>query len=252
MNSINLVLMNHKVVNPLDEIGFERYLKKTGRKPNVITRYTRLVKVFERFLVENKKVQQVSKASQSDLVEFVQFYEKTMQKSAKTILYALIHYYKSLSLLQMSSKAQELRAPRKTKRGPFPINQLLGFNKNHIDILIKHGIKNVDQMREAGKTKSLRETLSKDTNISYHIILELVQLSDLVRIGYVKRKFTRLFYNAGIKTPSDLKKWNSDNLFEHLKKYITDSGWEGIPPYKSDLTNYINSAKKLAEVIEYE
>ena len=107
-------------------------------------------------------------------------------------------------------------------------------------------------MIEAGKTKSQRLSLAKKVDIPYDDILELVKLSDLSRVGYVRTKFTRLFYNAGIDTPAELSKWDVKKLRSYLNDYIEKSGWEGIAPYPSDLSNYIEDAKGLSQIIEYD
>ncbi len=227
------------------------YLKRTGRKDSVISRYFRFVEIFETYLVNYPKIT-LNDAKPSHLQKFVKAYESWSNKSAKSVLYALQHYYSSISNEKMKETSMQLRAPRKSKRPTFPLKEILGIDPKYIKILADNGIKNVEQMREGGQNKALRIKLAEKTMIPPEIILELVQIADLVRVGYIKKKLTRLFHNAGIKTPADLKKWNPDELYEYLSKYISQSGWEGMTPYKSDLANYINSAKKLPQIIEYE
>lgn len=227
------------------------YLRKSGRKESVIARYIRFITLFEHYLAENEPKSDLSSVSPQFLTNFVEEYENEKGKSAKSILYALYHYYKSESNDSMMQVARELRAPRKSKRPPFPLKEILGIEPEYIKRLSDTGIKNVEQMRERGKNKAQRATLSIELNIPSEVILELVQISDLVRVGYVKKKFTRLFHNAGIKTPEDLRSWNADELYDYLSKYIAKSGWDGIVPYKSDLKNYIHSARNLPSIVEY-
>ncbi|MFW9905335.1 MAG: DUF4332 domain-containing protein [Candidatus Thorarchaeota archaeon] len=234
------------------DVEFDNYLKKTGRKPHVITRYQSFLGYFENFLREEKTIQSAKDADGEDLRDFAEFYEQKEKRSSRTVLYALMHYYKSTSNNKMASFAQELREPKKTKKLPFSLRQMLGINPQYIEKLAKIGIKSANQMIEAGKTKSQRLSLAQNTNIPDEVILELVKLSDLSRIGYVRTKFTRLFYNAGIETPAELSKWDVEELRSHLKEYIVKSGWEGIVPFPSDLSNYINDAKSLPQVINYE
>ncbi|MHA2304296.1 MAG: DUF4332 domain-containing protein [Candidatus Hodarchaeales archaeon] len=236
----------------MNEEAFEKYLKKAGRKENVRNKYIGIVRGFEQFLNENQSITQIQKTTPDAIEDYAVFYEKKSKKSARTVLYALMQYYKSLSNVQMATKAEELRAPRKTKKPIYPLKEFLGIDPDYISKLSSAGISNVKQMREAGKTKILRNKLSKKTSIPYSKILELVQLSDLERLGYVKKKLTRLYYNAGIKIPKDLVSWTPDELHEHFKKYISDSGWEGIIPFKSDLADSISSAKSLPDLIEYD
>ncbi|MFW9855383.1 MAG: DUF4332 domain-containing protein [Candidatus Thorarchaeota archaeon] len=236
----------------MDEQRFEKYLKETGRKPNVIKRYLSIVAAFEEFLKSKLlAIQDVNNAGPTDLEEYVESYEQQSRKSARTVLYAFMQYFKAFENSKMVMVAQELREPRKAKRGPFPLKEFLGINPDDLLKLAEIGIKNIDQMRNAGKTFRLRSELAEKANVPYASILELVHLSDLERIGYVKKKFTRLFYNFGIKTPEDLGKCHPDELHESLKAFVVKSGWDGITPFKSDLTNYINRAKQLPKIIDY-
>lgn len=236
----------------MNEGNFYNYLKKTGRKPHVIERYQGFLCDFEKFLMEKKGIQRAKNANAEDMKEFAEFYETERKQSARTALYALIHYYKSIPNEKMALKAQELRKPRKAKKSPFSLKQMLGIDPKFIEKLAKIGIKTANQMIEAGKTKSQRLSLAKKVDIPYDDILELVKLSDLSRVGYVRTKFTRLFYNAGIDTPAELSKWDVKKLRSYLNDYIEKSGWEGIAPYPSDLSNYIEDAKGLSQIIEYD
>ncbi|MFX0050028.1 MAG: DUF4332 domain-containing protein [Candidatus Hodarchaeota archaeon] len=236
----------------MKESNYFNYLKKTGRKPHVIERYQQFLVEFEKFLLDKKGIQSAQNASSEDLKEFAEFYETEKKRSARTALYALIHYYKSIPNEKMALKAQELRKPRKVKKSPFSLKQMLGIDPKYIEKLAKVGIKTANQMIEAGKTKSQRLSLAKNVGISYDIILEFVKLSDLSRVGYVRTKFSRLFYNAGIETPAELSKWDVEELRSHLNTYIEKSGWEGIAPYPSDLSNYIKDAKGLPQIINYD
>lgn len=236
----------------MNEEAFAKFLKKNGRKENVRKKYIHIVKSFEQYLGKYKSTPLAQNANPEDLDDYVHHYEQETKKSARTILYALMQFYKSLPDVQMATKAEELRAPRKTKKPVFSLKELLDINPVHIKKLSTIGINNVQQMRETGKTSALRTKLSEKTNIPYEKILELVHLSDLERLGYIKKKLTRLYYNAGIKTPKDLTSWKPDELYEHFKHYITESGWEGITPFKSDLKNSIESAKRLSDMIEYD
>jgi predicted flap endonuclease-1-like 5' DNA nuclease len=236
----------------MKERNFYNYLKKTGRKAHVIERYQGFLGDFEKFLIDKKGIQSAQNAKAEDLKEFAEFYETQKKRSARTALYALLHYYKSIPNEKMALKAQELRKPRKARKSPFSLKQMLGIDPKFIEKLAKVGIKTANQMIEAGKIKFRRLSLAKKVNIPYDIILELVKLSDLSRVGYVRTKFTRLFYNAGIDTPAELSKWDVKELRSYLNDYIEKSGWEGIAPYPSDLSHYIEDAKGLPQIVEYD
>jgi hypothetical protein len=116
--------------------------------------------------------------------------------------------------------------------------------------LEKIGIKNVEQMLDAGKTKKQREKLAQKLGIPEEAILELVKLSDLTRIGHVKVKLTRLYYNAGLDSPLKVAEFEPDKLHDFFKKFVEESGWDGMVPNLKDLVNNIENARKLKKVVE--
>ncbi|MFX0170338.1 MAG: DUF4332 domain-containing protein [Candidatus Hodarchaeota archaeon] len=174
----------------MKETNYINYLKKTGRKPHVIKRYQQFLEEFKKFLEEKQGIHYAQNAKAEDLKEFAKFYETEKKRSARTALYALIHYYKSIPNEKMTLKAQELRKPRKVKKSPFSLKQILGINPKYIEKLAKVGVKTTNQMIEAGKTRPQRMAIVKKVGVPYDIILELVKLSDLSRVGYVRTKFT--------------------------------------------------------------
>jgi hypothetical protein len=80
--------------------------------------------------------------------------------------------------------------------------------------------------------------------------MELVELSDITRIGYVKSKLSRLYYNSGIRSPQDIIYYNEITLREHFQRYIEKSGWDGMVPNLTDLKNNIANAKKQKKIVE--
>jgi hypothetical protein len=106
-------------------------------------------------------------------------------------------------------------------------------------------------MLEHGRTKEQRRQLAAYLDISENKILELVSLSDLTRMGYVKRKLSRLYYNAGLISPIEVAKFDPEALYELFKGYVENSGWNGMIPNRKDLEYNINNARQLKEIVEY-
>ena len=149
------------------------------------------------------------------------------------------------------SHARTLRDERTKKtRRIFPIKEFLNINQDHIKKLAAIGIKNVEQMLEKGRTKKQREQLSKQLNIPEEAILELVKLSDITRIGYVKRKLSRLYYDAGLESPAKIAEFEPQQLHEFFVRYVEESGWDGMVPNPKDLVNNIKSARRLSRIVE--
>ncbi|MHA2224590.1 MAG: DUF4332 domain-containing protein [Candidatus Hodarchaeales archaeon] len=234
----------------MNEMVFREFLKKSGRKPSVVERYIKFVNLYENYLGFQAEDEQ--RFTEKNLVDFVTDYEKKTKKSARTILYALMQYFNATNNNSMYKSALELRQPRKVKKTPFLLKKILGIDSKYIAKLNTLGVRNVNDMINSGKTPALRKSLAEKTGIPPKVILELVKISDLTRVGYVKEKLSRLYYNAGVQIPEDLAKWEAKKLHKHFEEYIKRTKWDGMVPYLSDLKHNITNAKKLKSVVEYE
>jgi DNA polymerase III gamma/tau subunit len=231
------------------EEEFRDFLKKKGKKTNVIERNVRTMKKFQEFLKKERQIL-LEETSKEDIQAFVKQIESA-KKSAKGPLYVLMNYFKFCqndSLLSYTSKLREERT-KKTRR-IFPIRKFMNINSEHVKKLASINIKNVKQMLKAGKTKVQRKQLAKQLDIPEEKILELVKLSDLTRLGYVKRKLTRLYYDAGLDSPEKIAQFEAEDLYQYFKKFVEESGWDGMVPNLSDLKHNIASARKLKKIVE--
>ncbi|KQC14347.1 MAG: hypothetical protein APR63_05785 [Desulfuromonas sp. SDB] len=233
----------------MNEKNFEKFLKIKGKKSSVIDRNIRTIQKFNEYIIKNrgKKIQEVNSG---DIKAYVDDTEKE-KKSAKGTLYVLMNYFKfkeDNDLLKYTSRLRRSRT-EKTRR-IFPICKFMGINKNYVKKLEDYGIMNVEQMLQEGKTGKQRKELSTKLNIPEKIILELVKLSDLTRLGYVKTKLTRLYYDAGLDSPDKIAKFKPDELHEFFVKFVKESGWDGMVPNPSDLVHNIESARKLDKIVE--
>ncbi|MHA1945190.1 MAG: DUF4332 domain-containing protein [Candidatus Hodarchaeales archaeon] len=233
----------------MDEIEFLRYLKRTGRKADVIEKYVRMITHFERSFEDLNGIDDLDSNS---LESTILNYEKKNRKVIKTLLYGLMLYYKGNKKIEMQKLASELRKARMPKKSPFPLKKILDIEPEHIRKLNDIGIKSVNDMIEAGTTKKKRDNISKKADVPYSVILELTKISDLIRLGYIKEKLSRLYYNAGIQTPADLSKWEAESLHKHFEEFVKETNWDGAVPFLSDLKGNIERAKKLTSIVEYE
>ncbi|NIQ05924.1 MAG: DUF4332 domain-containing protein [Candidatus Korarchaeota archaeon] len=230
----------------MNEEAFRKHLKKKGKKANVIDRNVSSVNRFIEF-IEKK----IDLATKEDIDSYVYEIEKKQKKSAKGPLYVLMNYYEFVENKDMLSYVAKLREERTKKtRRAFPLKEFYNVNMETVGKLASIGIKNVEQMLDAGKTIQQRKELSQQLGIPEKDILELVELSDITRIGYVKSKLARLYHNVGFDTPTKVSKYKAENLYEHFKNYIEKSGWDGMIPNLADLKNNIKSAKTLKEIVE--
>jgi len=230
--------------------GFRKHLKNKGKKDTVIERNIRTVEGFQSYLKQEKNCD-LSNVSKEDVNLYVEKIEKK-GKSAKGFLYVLMNYFRYIGDQDLFSHSVQLREDRTSKtRKIFPLKNLLGIDPVIVDKLGSIGITNVEQMLVHGKSKEQRKQLATSLVIPEEAILEPVNLSDLTRLGYVKRKLSRLYYDAGIHSPIRIAEFEADELYKYFKAYVEDSGWDGMVPNKKDLENNIKSARKLKEIVEY-
>jgi len=233
----------------MNEAEFRKYLKRRGKKPSVADRNVSILKDFVSYLLE-KREKDLDLVTTGDIDAFVIEIERK-KKSAKGYLYALMNYFHfagNKDLLH-HTKTLRLERTRRTRR-VFPIKEFLGINQDHVKKLAAVGIKNVDQMLRKGKTKKQREQLSKQLDVPEGAILELVKLSDITRLGYVKKKLSRLYYDSGLDSPAKIAEFEPKQLHEFFVKFVDESGWDGMVPNPKDLVNNIKSARKLSRIVE--
>lgn len=233
----------------MTEEGFKRYLKRRGKKSAVVDRNLNVVNVFSEYLVD-KRGRKLENATSDDIDAFVVALESKKQ-SAKGYLYVLMNYFHFIGNEELRHHTAALREERTEKtRRIFPIKEFLNVNQDHVEELAAIGIKNVDHMLERGRTKAQRAKLSQRLDIPEEAILELVRLSDITRIGYVKKKLARLYYDAGLDSPAKIAMFEPQQLHAFFVKFVEESGWEGMVPNPKDLASNIKRARKLSEVVE--
>ena len=113
------------------------------------------------------------------------------------------------------------------------------------------GIENVEQMLEAGRTRSGRRELSAQTGIPHDAILEFVKLSDLARIGGVKNIRARLYHDAGVDTVEKMAQGDAEELRAMLIEFVERTGFDGIAPLPKEARHAVADAKALPKIVEY-
>ena len=233
----------------MNEAEFRKYLKRRGKRPSVVDRNVHVLEDFISYLRE-KREKDIDSVTTDDIDAFAKDIESKKQ-SVKGYLYVLMNYFHFLgdNDLLHHTKARREERTKKTRR-IFPIREFLNVDQGHVKKLATIGIENVEQMLEKGKTKKQREQLSTQLDIPEDAILELVKLSDITRIGYVKKKLSRLYYDAGLDSPAKIADFELKQLHEFFVKFVEESGWKGMVPNPKDLANNIKSARKLSKIVE--
>ena len=233
----------------MKEEEFRKHLKRRGKKPAVVNRNVAVLKDFISYLFE-KREKDLDDVKIADIDAFVLEIESGKQ-SAKGHLYVLLNYFQFLGNKDLLNHTNALRDERTEKtRRSFQLKKFLNINQDHAKKLAAIGIKNVNQMLEKGRTKKQREQLSKQLGIPEEAVLELVKLSDITRIGYVKKKLSRLYYDAGLDSPAKIAEFEPKQLHEFFVKFIEETDWDGMVPNPKDLVGNIENARKLPEIVE--
>ncbi|NHJ04571.1 MAG: DUF4332 domain-containing protein [Candidatus Heimdallarchaeota archaeon] len=231
------------------EDEFKKHLRRKGKKQDVVERNVQTVKLFAEYLRQerNKELTEVTKV---DIESYVEKIEEE-KKSAKGQLYVLMNYFRFSDNVEMLKLVKTLREERtKKSRRVFPIKEFLNIDQEYVKKLAAIGIKNVDQMLEAGRTKAQREEISEQLGIPEPAILEIVKLSDLTRMGYIKAKLTRLYYDSGLDSPLIVAQFEPEELHKFFTEFVIKSGWDGMIPNPKDLVGNVANARKLKKVVE--
>jgi hypothetical protein len=234
----------------MDEEEFRKFLRRDGRSQSAIKRCISYVKEFERYLRECQGGKRLEDAISQELEEFVEWIEKKPKISAKTRLWALRYYYEYASNEVLRNVASELRQ-RRIKRVPFALRGFRGIDPEYLEKLAAVGIRNVEQMLDAGRTRNGRQQLSTKTSIPINAILELVKLSDLARIPGVKGIRARLYYDAGVDRIEKMAEWDPKALRTMLIEFVERTRFDGIAPLPKEAIFSVEKAKKLPKTVEY-
>ena len=233
----------------MDEDEFRKFLKSKGKKYDVVERNVQTVKAFIEYLTKERN-NSIVKVTKDDIDTYVEKLENEKQ-SAKGHLYVLMNYFRSIDNKELLKHTSSLREARtKKSRRAFSIKDFMNIDQEYVKKLATIGIKDVNQMLDAGKTKAQRKELSKQLGIPESAILELVKLSDLTLMGYIKTKLSRLYYDSGLDSPLKVAKFEPEELHKFFTKFVTESGWDGMVPNPKDLIGNVASARKLKKVVE--
>lgn len=229
---------------------FQTYLKRTGRKATAIQQITDLVNAYRQFLHAHYPHKSIDESTPETLESYVAAVESEPGVSASKPLWALRYYFDFIQNQELSDLAGEMRAER-IKRVPVYLRNFRGVDPQVADTLAAHGLENIDQLMDAGRTPVLRQALAKQTGLTLETILELVKLSDLARLGAVRRVRARLYHDAGL-TPAVIASWEPQALRAMLVTWVEQHEFDGIAPLPKEVENLVADARKLPPIVIYE
>ena len=131
------------------------------------------------------------------------------------------------------------------------IEDIEGIGPKTGAILREHGIRNVEQLLEAGCDKKGRSKLAAATKLSEPRILKCVNMADLFRIKGVASQYAELLENAGVDTVKELKHRNAENLAAKMEEVNAKKRLVRKTPSVKVIASWIDQAKKLPGVIKH-
>jgi hypothetical protein len=233
----------------MNETEFRIFLKRQRRKASAIEQIIPYVAAFEAYLEDFYAGKNVEQTTPESLESYVSWLESETGESASKPLWALRYYFDFIEDQELSDLAGELRSER-VKRKPFMIKNFRGVNPEYIAKLDAIYIENRDQMVDAGRKPQLRKELAEKTGVPLDAVLELVILSDLARLGAVRRVRARLYYEAGL-TPEAIATWEPEALHAMLVEFVERTNFDGIAPQPKEVQNLVRDARKLPQIVEY-
>lgn len=233
----------------MNEVEFREFLKRKRRKQSAIEQIIPYVGAFEDYLENFYAGKTIEQTTSESLESYVSWFESETGESASKPLWAVRYYFDFIGNRELSDWAGELYSER-VKRKPFMIKNFRGVNPEYIAKLDALYIENRDQMLDAGRKPCLREALAEETGIPLEAILELVALSDLARLGGVRRVRARLYFDAGL-TPQIIATWEPEALHALLLAFVERTNFDGIAPQLKEVQNLVRDARKLPLIVEY-
>jgi hypothetical protein len=234
----------------VEESGFKSFLKKKGKKQQVIDDLVSSVNYYREFLLKicGKTIEN---STGDDLLKFSQIHEND-RGLLKKRLRGIALYYSFISKGELAILASDLREEEISKtRKVFKLEDFKGVDPEDIEKLSIIGIRDAGQMIDAAKTPELREKLSRKTGIEMERILEYVKLSDLSRMPGMKGIRARLYCDAGVDTVEKLASWDPQELREMLIKFVEETGFDGIAPLPKEVRNTVESARVIERIVVY-
>lgn len=131
------------------------------------------------------------------------------------------------------------------------IEEVEGIGPVYAQKLNAAGVKtDADMLDRAGSAKG-RAELAEQTGISAALILKWANHVDLMRISGVGPQYAEMLEAGGVDTVKELAQRNAANLTAKLTEVNAQKKLAGTSPSVSQVTDWIDQAKKLEPKISY-
>jgi len=228
------------------ETDFITFMRKNKKSERTIKRYVGYMKIFEDYLLRQGR--SLEQATPEDLKDFVNWGKHKSIKVPQH-MWAIRTYYEYKPNELMFNVTRELIGILYMEN--YKLKDFRGVRTEFVEKLASKGIKTAKQMLEAGKTKTERDILTRETGVPIEYILELVKLSNLARIPGVKQIRARLYYEAGLDTLEKMAEWNPEEMRKMLKEFIEKKNFDGMAPLPKEAVMTVTLARHLPKIVEY-
>lgn len=133
----------------------------------------------------------------------------------------------------------------------YKIEEIEGIGPVMAGKLSTASIKTVEQLLEAGATKSGRKKLAETTGIDESKLLKWVNMSDLFRVKGIGQEFSELLEAAGVDTIKELRTRNAVNLHAKLKEVNEQKNLTRALPALKTVEGWVEFALTLEPKVTY-
>jgi predicted flap endonuclease-1-like 5' DNA nuclease len=132
-----------------------------------------------------------------------------------------------------------------------PLHTIEGIGPAYAAKLTALGIRTPGALLQAGNTKTGRQKLAKESEITEKLILEWVNHADLFRIKGVGSEYADLLEATGVDTVPELATRIPENLYAKMMEINEKKKLVRKMPTSDQVAGWVDQAKKLPRVIEY-
>jgi predicted flap endonuclease-1-like 5' DNA nuclease len=131
------------------------------------------------------------------------------------------------------------------------LSKVEGIGEVYAQKLRATGITTTQALLEKGASPQGRTEIAEKTGISERLILEWVNHVDLFRIKGVGEEYSDLLEEAGVDTVPELAQRNPEHLHQNLVAVNQEKKLVRQLPTRSQVSDWIEQAKRLPRVITY-
>ena len=126
-----------------------------------------------------------------------------------------------------------------------------GIGPTYAQKLNEAGIKTVEALLEAGRTRSGRAGLAESVGVTPQQVLEWVNRADLARLNGVGSEYADLLEAAGVDSCRELAQRNAANLTAAMQQLNETKKIVRRVPTESQVQGWIAEAKTLQVAVEH-